>query len=350
MKIFWIGIVGLLILGNNGKAQDTIATKNSHHKLIIESKDSTSFINEIKIHRIFNENSLINNTFIEYSYYGDTCKLLAIHDSTLYANKWDSLPQPIFWRQLMQLPPDTAIVSIAENREILEGMYSADYDSLNNDNKIEFKDSLCKKHNLEEGTKLYVTFGRSDFYRVSEVIHQIDTAIRVFTEVGTDPFYAQAILLIESPNRLEYSWAGAYGPFQLMKSIGLKYGLKITKDVDERADLQKAAKVTAKFFKEFCIPQVKGILKQKNIKFKETDLWFRLLVLHVYHAGWGNVKGVLNTINPDKGGQALITTIWQTTYGSFKNASQNYSQVALAAMMELDQLILESKPFIYFEF
>ena len=36
----------------------------------------------------------------------------------------------------------------------------------------------------------------------------------------------------------------------------------------------------------------------------------------------------------------LIQTVWQTTYGGFKNASQNYSQLALAAYCNFNQMIM----------
>jgi hypothetical protein len=36
---------------------------------------------------------------------------------------------------------------------------------------------------------------------------------------------------------------------------------------------------------------------------------------------------------------AFITELWQTKSRRFGNASQNYSQIILAAMMELDALV-----------
>jgi hypothetical protein len=43
----------------------------------------------------------------------------------------------------------------------------------------------------------------------------------------------------------------------------------------------------------------------------------------------------------------LITTLWQTEIGSFRNASQNYSQLALATLIELDRIITKECKFIY---
>jgi hypothetical protein len=56
-------------------------------------------------------------------------------------------------------------------------------------------------------------------------------------------------------------------------------------------------------------------------------------VLHIYHAGAGNVRLAVNKMAPTQGGQEFIKRLWQTETARFKNASQNYSQVALAAMV-----------------
>lgn len=301
----------------------------------------TTLLYDYVIHEIIEKSQPVKNFFLEYSLRDDTLKHYCILDSALFDDKWHELPQALFWQQMMKLPGDTAIVSRASDRMILCGIPSKSYDTLSKTEKQSYKQKIAKEMGLNQSEKLYVTFGRKDYYNIENVLLQIDTAIGVFAEQGVDPFYAQAVILIESPNRLEYSWAGAYGPFQLMKSIGLKYGLLINDTIDERADLSKAALVTAKYFQEFCIPQVKELMNSRKITFSENDLWFRLLVLHVYHAGYGNVRGVINTINPSKGGMSLIQKVWETEYQSFKNASQNYSQVAIAAMMQMNDFFKE---------
>ena len=41
------------------------------------------------------------------------------------------------------------------------------------------------------------------------------------------------------------------------------------------------------------------------------------------HAGAGNVDGVLtNVVKPTLGDKSIITTIWRSEYGGFKNSSQ----------------------------
>ncbi len=88
-----------------------------------------------------------------------------------------------------------------------------------------------------------------------------------------------------------------------------------------------------------CIPELNKILDAKCIEYDATETWYKLLVLHVYHAGAGNVKKAINVVNPHEGNMQLITQLWQTEAGGFRNASQNYTQLALASMFELDDII-----------
>ena len=70
--------------------------------------------------------------------------------------------------------------------------------------------------------------------------------------------------------------------------------------------------------------------------YDQEDLWFKLLVMHVYHAGAYNVEKALFTFNPKQGDMNLIYGLWQAQTNHFKSASQNYSQLILAAMLEMN--------------
>jgi tetratricopeptide (TPR) repeat protein len=70
-------------------------------------------------------------------------------------------------------------------------------------------------------------------------------------------------------------------------------------------------------------------------------------VLHAYHAGAGNLRGVILKINPCYGGIDLIQQVWKTTYRGFQNASQNYSQLALAAFCEFDNLVMQPNDSVF---
>lgn len=257
----------------------------------------------------------------------------------LFEDLWHELPQPIFWQQVMSLSPDSVIVNVASNRTILTKTSQKDWDKQNQEQKTNYKDSIKLAHGIDAEETIFITSGKNHFYRFDAVIPQITRGIEVFAANFVDPWYAQAILLIESPGQLVKSTAGAYGPFQLMKGVAINQGLTVNKTVDERADFDKSAWAASQLLKKICIPEARKILDARNIEYQETDLWFRLFVMHIYHAGAGNVSKVVEAIKPTNGGQELIQKMWQTKAGGFGNASQNYSQVVLAALLTLDEIL-----------
>jgi hypothetical protein len=122
--------------------------------------------------------------------------------------------------------------------------------------------------------------------------------------------------------------------------------------MDERSDFDRSAYAASCLIKKICIPKTRQILDSLGItNYKENELWFRLLVMHSYHAGAGNVKKALFSFRPTQGNMNLIYTLWHTETNKFRSASQNYSQLVLAAMLEVNekfglaphQLIVEPK-------
>src|SRR6185369_11264374 len=137
---------------------------------------------------------------------------------------------------------------------------------------------------------------------------------------------------------LQKSNAGAYGPFQLMKEVARLFGLKVNRQVDERADFDRSAYAASSLIKRVCIPYTHQILDSLHItNYSENDLWFKLLVMHSYHAGSLNVQNALFTFNPSEGNMDLICKLWHAETRRFKSASQNYSQLILAAMLEMNE-------------
>lgn len=262
-----------------------------------------------------------------------------IQDSSLYQDKWDELMQPNFWRQAMDYPPDTIIVNIAKTRQVIEILNLQEYRARGERRQKAYEDSIRTAYGLKKKDEIFFTTGRNHFYRFGEMLSPIDKAIPVFIEEKTDPWYAQAILLIESPGRVQYSTEGAYGAFQLMKGVAKDMGLTVNDQVDEREDFEKAAAAAARLLRTTCIPKARQLCEDYKLSYKETDLWFRLLTMHIYHAGIGNVRRVIKRIKPKEGGQKLITKMWQTKGRRFGNASQNYSQIILACFMELDEAV-----------
>ena len=265
-------------------------------------------------------------------------KQLIIHPNIIYKDNWHTLPQTLFWKQIITLSPDSCLINVACNRKILHTVNYHEWMKKTELQKEFFKDSLKLVHTLAQTEKINVTTGKNDFYKIKEVSPNITKGIQLFQKYGVDPWYAQAILLIESPAQLKKSESGAYGAFQLMPSVARNYGLTVNNTLDERENFERSAYGAAQLISRSCIPSVKSILQAQNIAYNETDLWFRLLVMHVYHAGATNVRAVINKIQPSQGGQELIKQVWSTSAGSFGNSSQNYSQVAIATQLLLHEI------------
>lgn len=265
-----------------------------------------------------------------------------ISANQIFEKRWDVLPQPQFWKKIMCLTPDTCIVNIAKNRHVLEKISSDRWIYLSKENKKKFRDSIRKRYSLKEDELVYVTTGKNHFYKFDAVYPSISKGIEVFDSLCVDPWYAQSILLIESPGQLKKSVSGAYGPFQLMPRVARAQGLIVNKTIDERKDFNRSAFGAASLIKNICIPEAKNILNRHHIEYDENDIWFRLLVLHVYHAGAYNVGAVVDKIKPKEGTQELIKNLWQNKAAGFGNCSQNYSQIALAAHLILHELVYEN--------
>lgn len=264
----------------------------------------------------------------------------------IYEEGWDKLAQPIFWKQIMQLSSDSCLVNIGATREIIKKTSLATWNSQTKLEKAAFRDSIKKLHGLPEDAHVYVTSGKSDFYKFKVVYPSISEGVSAFERFEVDPWYAQAILLIESPGQLKKSRAGAYGPFQLMPAVARAQGLTVNRYTDERKDFERSAYGASRLISRVCIPEAKRILRAHNLAFNESDIWFRLFVLHVYHAGAGNVSAVVAKINPSEGGQSLIRSMWVNTAAQFGNNSQNYTQLALASQLILDELVHENYDYI----
>ena len=277
----------------------------------------------------------------------ETLNYQFVQNQQLYNGGWDTLVQPKFWRTLMTMGDDSALINIGSTRQIIRTVAVKDWNKMTDDGKDKVRDSVKTHYGLPEEEHVYMTSGKKSFYDFENVIPSIGRGIEIFNQNKVDPFYAQVILLIESPNKTQKSPVGAYGSFQIMRKVAINLGLKVNKYVDERKDFDKSAWASAKLIRTICIPETNRILKRKGIKYSQDDLWYKLLVLHTYHAGAGNVGNAIDHINPTEGNLKLITTLWKTEVGSFRNASQNYSQLALASLLELNDIIYNKCKFIY---
>ncbi len=270
---------------------------------------------------------------------GDTYCHNYVFDKQLYDFRCDTLAQVKFWRQIMNLHKDSSLVNLSHNRTIVEKTHYKDWSSKNDLDKQYYRDSIRTAHGLDSTQRVLLTDGKQFFYDFDKAFVNFDRGINAFVANDVDPWYAQAILLIESPNKLQKSNAGAYGSFQLMKDVARLFGLKVNKQIDERADFDRSAYAASSLIKKICIPNTKQILDSLHITYNENELWFKLLVMHSYHAGSGNVRKALYTFMPQQGDMNLIYNLWHAQTRHFRSASQNYSQLILAAMLEMNSRV-----------
>lgn len=267
--------------------------------------------------------------------------------NTLYEEGWSDLSHPNFWKEIMRLSSDSCVINVAETREIITRMSKSDWNKKSDTEKSAFRDSVRNAKGLASDARIFVTTGKSDFYKFEKVYPSLSRGVEEFEKNGVDPWYAQAILMIESPGQLKKSKAGAYGPFQLMPGVARAQGLTVNRYTDERADFERSAFGSSQLIKNVCIPEAKKILDAHGLEYQENDLWFRLFVLHVYHAGALNVSAVVKKIKPEEGSAELIQKMWVTSAANFGNNSQNYTQLALASQLILHEMIHEQCDYIF---
>lgn len=267
-----------------------------------------------------------------------------VYDKQLYAFKVHELQQVKFWRLLMNTSEDSCLVNFHHNRKIICKMHNNAWNALSDSLKKCWRDSVRLAYSEDSTKRVLVTTGKRFFYAFDKAFDNFDKGITCFIDNGVDPWYAQAILLIESPNKLQKSNAGAYGSFQLMKDVARMFGLKVNRKIDERADFERSAFAASSLIKKVCIPKAHAILDSLKITEQpENELWFKLLVMHVYHAGAGNVRNALFTFQPKEGNMDMIYKLWRAETRHFKSASQNYSQLVLAATLEMNDRLRQKQ-------
>ena len=251
----------------------------------------------------------------------------------------DTMPQVKFWQRIMNLNQDSCIINIHHNRTILAILHTSSWDNIERTKKLKIADSLRRIFAITDTSKVVGTTGKSFFYLFEKVASKVPLGMKAFEDNNVDGWYAKSILLIESPNQLQKSNVGAYGAFQLMPGVARMFGLKVNKKKDERANFNRSAYGASMLLKSICIPKTKQLLDTLRIPFKEDELWFKLLVMHTYHAGIGNVKAALYAMPERLQGMPLIYKLWNTNAKGFQGASQNYSQLILAAYLEYDRRV-----------
>jgi hypothetical protein len=278
---------------------------------------------------------------LNVQFMNDSSVMNYIRDNRIYHEGWVDLPQVGFWQKVVTLSPDSGYLNIGSTRTIIGKFSVKEWNLIPEVQKNALKAKVREEYKLSESDNIYFTTGKSHFYDFENAMKVIGKAYKIFEKEGVSPFYAQSILLIECPGKLQKSTAGANGHFQLMPGVAMNMGLKVNKNVDERRDFEKCAWAAARFIQKICIPNANKLLEERGIDYSSDELWYRLLVLHIYHAGSGNVAKAIDAfaVKPVKGSMDIITTLWKTKAGAFGNASQNYSQIALANTVLLYELL-----------
>jgi hypothetical protein len=52
-----------------------------------------------------------------------------MHAEALFEDRWDQLPQPQFWKKIMLLSPDSCLINVASNRQVLDKMSIRDWNA-----------------------------------------------------------------------------------------------------------------------------------------------------------------------------------------------------------------------------
>ena len=262
-----------------------------------------------------------------------------VYDKQVFEQRVDTLRKIRFWSMVMNTSEQMVILNHASSRRIFNILPYDDWKRLSEEEQMDYRDFLRNEFCLDSADRIFATRGKSEFYQFRKVMPSIDRGIQAFMDNEVDPWYAQAILLIESPGHMVKSPDGALGSFQLMSKVARKFGLRVDSQVDERKDFDRSAYGSSELIKTICLPYARDMLDDRGNSYLESDLYFRLLVLHVYHAGAYNVRNALAEIDRSVQGMELIQRLWETEAKGFRNASQNYSQVALASLIQLDELI-----------
>ena len=258
---------------------------------------------------------------------------------------WDTLPEIKFWRRIVSMTKDSVLVNIIETRKGIDVIPRWMYDSLEAIGKLDtLRNEMRIKHKVDTLLNIRFTGGKNHFYKFDDISLKMARGIHIFDSLGVDPFYAQCILLIESPgSNKQKSIAGAYGNFQLMPFVARSYGLRVDARLDERENFDRSAYAAARLVKESCIAFARKWCNQYGFAVDESALWFKLLALHCYNAGPGTVKSAMAVVPNSIQGNKLIRTLWHTRAGYFSSEAQNYSQLAIACYLEYEKAVLENK-------
>src|SRR5688572_26342553 len=81
-------------------------------------------------------NEMVDKVVVSYN---ETAKYTFIKNESLYHEGWDTLAQPIFWKQVIRLTSDTCLVNVAYCRKPVDKVSRTEWMNLTEDQKKKFK-------------------------------------------------------------------------------------------------------------------------------------------------------------------------------------------------------------------
>ncbi len=128
------------------------------------------FLNFLLLFSIYGSDSL---HFKLISVQKDTTTFTFVETPDLKVEKWDTLAQPNFWKIIMKLSPDSCLLNVAHTRQILYKESLANWNKLNDKQKDFARKELKKRYHLDSNARIYMTTGKSNFYRFDHVYPSI---------------------------------------------------------------------------------------------------------------------------------------------------------------------------------
>jgi hypothetical protein len=105
-----------------------------------------------------------------------------IFDKSLYYLKVDTLPQVKFWRSIMNLHEDSALINIAPGRVCVQKVNVREWDCKTDSAKKYYRDSIRVAMNLDSSAKILLTTGKRFFYDFDRASQHFQKGIQCFMD------------------------------------------------------------------------------------------------------------------------------------------------------------------------
>ena len=86
-----------------------------------------------------------------------------VENQQLYKEGWDTLVQPKFWRTLMTMGEDSALINVGSTRQIINKIAVSDWNKLTKEDQSAIRDSVKVHYGLAEEEHVYMTSGKKEY-------------------------------------------------------------------------------------------------------------------------------------------------------------------------------------------